>query len=83
MYKVEQFGAVPAITIRPRNVSLEVLQENINHFKDGMLNCDFSNLFPNDPTAVIKAFNYLKANGVDQAMIDNLTRKRAETVFNI
>ncbi|GAB6180636.1 TatD family hydrolase [Desulfotomaculum defluvii] len=81
--QVNQFGAVPAITIRSRNVTVEALYENIEQFQHGMLNCDFSNLFPNDPTAVIKAYQYLKSKGVSDTIIDNLTRNKAEKVFNI
>lgn len=81
--QVEQFGAIPAITVRPRNVNLEVLAENIHLFAGGMLNSDFSNLFPNDPTAVSKASQYLESKGVDPHVIANLTYKRAQSVFNI
>lgn len=81
--QINQFGAIPAITVRSRNVTPEVLSDNIDRFAHGMLNSDFSNLFPNDPTGVIKAFHRLKNLGIDQEIIDNLTRKRAESVFPI
>ncbi|MEG6521638.1 TatD family hydrolase [Desulfotomaculum sp. 1211_IL3151] len=80
---VNQFGAMPAITIRSRNVTTEALYENMEQFQHGMLNCDFSNLFPNDPTAVIKAYQYLKSRGVSETIIENITCKKAEKIFNI
>lgn len=83
MEQINQFGAVPAITVRPRNVTLEVLSDNIDQFAHGMLNSDFSNIFPNDPTGVIQAYHHLKKLGIDEDTIDNLTRKRAESVFHI
>ena len=81
--QITQFGAVPGITIRPRNVTPEFLGEHLELFTSGMLNSDFSNLFNNDPTGVIQAHQHLTALGIDQEIIDNLTRKRAEAVFKI
>ncbi|GAB6157644.1 TatD family hydrolase [Desulfotomaculum varum] len=83
MDQINQFGAIPAITVRPRNVTLEVLSDKIEQFNNGMLNSDFSNLFPNDPTSVIKAFHHLQKKGIEQSIIDSLTGKKAESVFGI
>lgn len=81
--QITEYGAIPGITIRSRNVTLDILSENIGKFSTGMINSDYSNLFPNDPTAVIKTYRYLKEKGVNEEIINNLTRNRAESIFGI
>lgn len=81
--QITEYGAIPGVTIRSRNVTLDILTENIDKFSAGMINSDFSNLFPNDPTAVIKAYKHLKNEGIDEDIINSLTRNRSERVFSI
>ncbi len=81
--QIDAFGAVPAITIRKQHVLPEALLENLDRYAHGMLNCDYSNFFENDSTGVIKAVNYLKENGVDSAVIENLAYNKAAAVFGI
>jgi len=83
MEQINQFGAVPGITIRWRNVTPEALADNLAAFAHGMLNSDFSNLFPNDPTGVIQAHKHLTDLGVNREIIENLTSQRAEAVYGI
>ncbi|MBO8137446.1 MAG: TatD family hydrolase [Desulfotomaculum sp.] len=81
--QINEFGAVPGITIRKQHVLPEELLENLDRYASGMLNCDYSNIFQNDPTGVIKAAKYLQEQNVDPQIIENLTYKKAAQVFNI
>nr|WP_238480854.1 TatD family hydrolase [Desulforadius tongensis] len=81
--QINEFGAVPGITIRKQHVLPEHLAENLDRYANGMLNCDYSNIFYNDPTGVIKAANYLKEQNVDPKIIENLTYNKAAEVFGI
>ncbi|MTI81827.1 MAG: hydrolase TatD [Firmicutes bacterium] len=81
--QINEFGAVPGITIRQQHVMPEELAENLDRYSGGMLNCDYSNIFNNDPTGVIKAARYLQEQNVDNQTIENLTYNKAAEVFKI
>lgn len=81
--QINDFGAIPGITIRKQHVMPEELYENLDRYANGMLNCDYSNIFSNDPSGVIKAANFLKEKNVDEKIIENLTYNKAAEVFGI
>ncbi len=81
--QIDDFGAIPAISIRKKNVPPEALLKDLDRFAHGMLNSDYSNFHENDCTGVIKAVNYLKEHGVDPKIIENLAYNKAAEVFGI
>lgn len=81
--QINEFGAIPGITIRKQHVTPEQLAANIDKFAAGMLNCDYSNIFSNDTTGVIQAAKYLKEQNIEQQIIENLTYNKVAQVFGI
>ncbi|MEG6616332.1 TatD family hydrolase [Peptococcaceae bacterium 1198_IL3148] len=83
MDQINDFGAIPGITIRKQHVTPEALYENLDQYAHGMLNSDYSNFFENDATGVIKAVKYLQEKNVDNKIIENLAYNKAAAVFGI
>ncbi|AYO32172.1 hydrolase TatD [Biomaibacter acetigenes] len=80
---IEDFGAVPGLTIRQEGLSSQLLLNHLERFQRGVLNSDYSNLKPNDPLSVPKTVQYLELNGAFPKVIARIARYNAEEVFGI
>lgn len=81
--QINDFGAIPGLTIRPQNLTPEVLVENLDLFINGMLNSDYSNIMPNDPIGFIKAVEYMQARNIDVKTIQDLAGGKVARVYKI
>ncbi|MCL6558774.1 MAG: TatD family hydrolase [Firmicutes bacterium] len=81
--QINDFGAIPGLTIRAQNLTPEVLVENLDLFKNGMLNSDYSNIMPNDPIAFLKAVDYMQSRQVDGNIIRELAGGKAARVYRM
>lgn len=81
--QINDFGAIPGLTIREQNLTPRALVENLDSFAGGILNSDYSNLQSNDPTGLIKAVEHMMACGVDPGTVISLARDRAAEVYGI
>lgn len=81
--QIHDFGAIPGLTIRDQNLSPEILVQNLDLFKNGMLNSDYSNIMPNDPVGFIKAVEYMRLQQVDEAIIKELAGGKAARVYSL
>ena len=67
---VNDIGAIPGLSIKPGSIAPSKIAENIEKYKNGVLNSDCINLNDTDPLAVPKAVNYLgKALRSDERII--------------
>jgi len=80
---IEDFGAVPGLTIRQDGLTPQVLLNHLERFQRGVLNSDYSNLRPNDPLSVPKTVRYLELNRACPEIIERIARYNAEEVFGI
>ncbi|MEW5953641.1 MAG: TatD family hydrolase [Bacillota bacterium] len=81
--QINDFGAVPGLTIRRQGFTPEVLCDNLELFAGGVLNSDYSNVMPNDPAAVIWAVDIMRARGVDSAVAAEMAGNRARRIFGL
>jgi len=81
--QINDYGAIPGLTIREQNLTPEELVENLDSFNGGILNSDFSNLFNNNPLGMLDAVDYMIAHGVDPAVVASLARDKAVTVYGL
>ncbi|MCS5697076.1 TatD family hydrolase [Desulfofundulus thermocisternus] len=80
---IENFGAIPGLTIRQKGLTPHLLLNHLERFQRGVLNSDYSNLKPNDPLSVPKAVQYLELNGAPPEIIARIARYNAEELFGI
>ncbi|GAV21874.1 TatD family hydrolase [Carboxydothermus pertinax] len=80
---IEEFGAIPGLTIRPEGITPQLLLNHLERFQRGVLNSDYSNLKPNDPLSVPRAVRYLELNGVPAEITARIARFNAEELFGI
>lgn len=80
---IEDFGAIPGLTIRQDGLTPHLLLNNLERFQRGVLNSDYSNLKPNDPVSVPKTVRYLELNGAPPEIIAQIARYNAEECFGI
>jgi hypothetical protein len=80
---IEEFGAVPGLTIRQEGLTPHLLLNHLERFPRGVLNSDYSNLKPNDPLSVPRAVRYLELNGASPEIIARIARYNAEELFGI
>lgn len=81
--QINEFGAVPGLTIRQHGFTPEVLCDNLELFTGGVLNSDYSNVMPNNPAAVVWAVDVMRARGVDPNLAAEMAGNRARHLFNI
>jgi hypothetical protein len=81
--QINDFGAIPGITVREQNMTPEVLVENLDLFKNGMLNSDYSNIMPNDPVGLIKAVEYMQSRQIDLNIIQEMAGGKAARVYRL
>lgn len=81
--QINDFGAVPGLTIRQQNLTPQVLVENLDSFAGGILNSDYSNLFANDPTGMVSAVDFMMARGVNPETVAALARDRAAEIYGL
>ena len=81
--QINEFGAVPGLTIRHYGFTPEVLCDNLELFAGGVLNSDYSNVMPNDPTAVVWAVDVMRARGVDPNLAAELAGNRSRRLFGL
>lgn len=80
---IEDFGAVPGLTIRADGFSPQLLLNHLDRFQRGVLNSDYSNLKPCDPLSVPRSVHYLKLHGASPEITARLARYNAEEFFGI
>lgn len=80
---INDFGAVPGLTIRSQNLTPEVLVENLELFAGGMLNSDYSNIFPNDPVGMIRAVDFMNERKVSLDIIEELAGGKAVRFYGL
>ncbi|GAW92378.1 TatD family hydrolase [Calderihabitans maritimus] len=80
---IEDFGAIPGLTIRQEGLTPHLLLNHLERFQRGVLNSDYSNLKPNDPLSVPKTVRYLELNGAPPEIIARIARYNAEEFFGI
>mgnify|MGYP000433417451 CR=1 FL=1 len=81
--QINDFGAIAGLTIRQQNLTPEVLVENLELFKNGMLNSDYSNIMPNDPVGLLKAVDYMQSRQIDENIIKELAGGKAAGVYGL
>jgi predicted metal-dependent TIM-barrel fold hydrolase len=81
--QINDFGAVPGLTMRAQNLTVDVLVEHLDLFARGMMNSDYSNIMPNDPAGFVQAVEYMRARQIDENMIKALAGGNAARVYNI
>lgn len=80
---IEDFGAIPGLTIRQEGLTPHLLLNHLERFQRGVLNSDYSNLKPNDPLSVPKTVRYLELSGAPPEIIARIARYNAEEFFGI
>ncbi|KKM11326.1 hydrolase TatD [Clostridiales bacterium PH28_bin88] len=80
---IEDFGAIPGLTIRQEGLTPHLLLNHLERFQRGVLNSDYSNLKPNDPLIVPKTVRYLELSGAPPEIIARIARYNAEEFFGI
>lgn len=78
---INDFGAIPGLTIREDGLSSRILLSNLERFQRGVLSSDYSNLKYCDPLSVPKAVKYLELNGVSPEIISNMARRNVKQVL--
>ncbi|GBF34431.1 hypothetical protein DCCM_3549 [Desulfocucumis palustris] len=81
--QINEFGAVPGLTIRKQNLTPGVLVDNLELFINGMLNSDYSNIMPNDPAGMIEAVKHMQQENVDANIINEMAGGRAAKLYGI
>lgn len=81
--QINEFGAIPGLTIKERNLAPDVLVTNLELFKNGMLNSDYSNAMPNDPISMLEAVKLLQQENVDENIINEMAGGRASKLYGI
>ncbi|AGL01807.1 TatD family hydrolase [Desulfoscipio gibsoniae] len=81
--QINDFGAVPGLTMRVQNLTADVLVEHLDLFARGMMNSDYSNIMPNDPAGFVDAVEYMQARQVDENIINALARDNAARLYHI
>ena len=81
--QINEFGAVPGLTIRKQNLPPEVLVDNLDLFKNGMLNSDYSNIMPNNPVGMIDAVKFMQQNNIDEEIINEMAGGRATKLYGL
>ncbi|WP_238492584.1 TatD family hydrolase [Desulfotruncus alcoholivorax] len=81
--QIKEFGAIPGLTIRKQNLTPDVLVDNLELFKNGMLNSDYSNIMLNDPVGMIEAVKYMRQENVDENIINEMAGGRASKLYGI
>ncbi|SMB99393.1 hypothetical protein SAMN00808754_2881 [Thermanaeromonas toyohensis ToBE] len=80
---IEEFGAIPGLTIRQDGLTPPILLEHLEHFWRGMLNSDYSNLKACDPLSVPRAVRYLENKGAPHEIVERIARYNAEELFGL
>ncbi|MCF8012011.1 MAG: TatD family hydrolase [Clostridiales bacterium] len=81
--QINDYGAVPGMTIRDKDLSPADLVENLDSFSNGILNSDYRNISHSNPTGMLDAVEYMMARGVDPSVVSSLARDKAAEVFGI
>ncbi|TYO96225.1 TatD family hydrolase [Desulfallas thermosapovorans] len=81
--QINDFGALPGLTMREQNLTAPVLVEHLDLFARGMMNSDYSNIMPNDPAGFVNAVEYMRSRQVDENLISALAGGNAAQLYGI
>jgi len=78
---INECNAVPGLSVKPPLLNPAKIIENIDKYRNGILNSDCASLTDTDPLAVPKTAKYLARAGVEKKIIDALSYRNALNIL--
>ncbi len=78
---INECNAIPGLSVKPPLLNPAKIVENIDKYRNGVLNSDCASLTDTDPLAVPKTAKYLARAGVEKKIVDALSHRNALNIL--